>query len=227
VVVSEDTDVFVLCVSFSPQVPCPLCIKCGSKTRTQYFDVKKVAQMLGADKCKALPGLHAFTGCDTVSAFAGKGKLKGLGLISKSAQHREALTLLGSHWDITDDLHKKLESFACHHYCSTLVESVNDLRYDLFLAKKGKYNHGNSLHALRHFLATGIWQTTNVQFGRGAWKLHLKCQVLLAVDGAWKVRIWPLTRKKSYLLLRQSWNFCHVTAKTNVFRTVVLVSRMV
>ena len=103
----------------------------------QYIDVKKVAQMLGADKCKALPGLHAFTGCDTVSAFAGRGKLKGLGLISKSAQHREALTLLGSHWDITDDLHKKLESFTCQLYCCTLVESVNDLRYDLFLAKKG------------------------------------------------------------------------------------------
>ena len=63
VVVSEDTDVFVLCVSFSSQVPCPLYVKCGSKTRTQYFDVKKVAQMLGADKCKALLGLHAFTGC--------------------------------------------------------------------------------------------------------------------------------------------------------------------
>jgi len=136
--VSEDTDVFVLYVSFSSQVPCPLYVKCGSKTRTRYFNVKKMAQMLGADKCKALPGLHAFTGCDTVSAFACKGKLKGLGLISKSAQHREALTLLGSHWDITDDLHKKLESFTCQLYCSTLVESVNDLRYDLFLAKKGE-----------------------------------------------------------------------------------------
>jgi len=65
--------------------------------------------MLAAHKCKALSGLHALTGCDTVSAFAGKGKLKGLGLISKGAQHREALALLGSHWDITDDLHKKLE----------------------------------------------------------------------------------------------------------------------
>jgi len=108
VVVSEDTDVFVLCVSFSSQVPCSLYVKCGSKTRTQYFDVTKAIQMLGADKCKALPGLHAYTGCDTVSAFAGKGKLKGLGLITKSAQHREALTLLGSHWNIPNDLHKKL-----------------------------------------------------------------------------------------------------------------------
>ena len=91
--------------------------------------------MLAGDKCKALPGLYAFTGCDTVSVFAGKGKLKGLGLISKSAQHQETLALLGSYWDITDDLHKKrvIESFTCLFYCSTLVESVNDLQYDLFL----------------------------------------------------------------------------------------------
>jgi len=61
-VVSEDTDVFVLCVGYLSQVPCPLYIKCGSKTRTHYFHVKKVAQMLGADKCKALLELHAFTG---------------------------------------------------------------------------------------------------------------------------------------------------------------------
>jgi len=67
---------------------------------------------------------------DTVRVFASKGKLKGLGLISKSAQHRKALTLLGSHWNITDNLHNKIESFTCQLYCSTLVESVNDLRYD-------------------------------------------------------------------------------------------------
>jgi len=120
VVVSEDTDVFVLCVSFSSQVPCPLYVKCGSKTRTQYFDVKKVAQMLEADKCKALPGLHAFTGCDTVSAFAGKGKPKGLGLISKSAQHREALTLRGSVMSCMRVCRKQALSRVKYYYCATI-----------------------------------------------------------------------------------------------------------
>ena len=31
--------------------------------------------MLGDAKCKALLGVHAFSGCDTVSAFGGRGKL--------------------------------------------------------------------------------------------------------------------------------------------------------
>ena len=97
VIVSEDTDIFILCISFASHVPCPMYAKCGSKTRTQYFDVQKLVQMLGAEQCCALPGLHAFTGYDTVSAFAGRGKLKGLRLMSKSAQRRETLALLGSH----------------------------------------------------------------------------------------------------------------------------------
>ena len=63
------------------------------------------------------------------------------------------------------------------------------------------------------------------------WKRSLKASpqvpVLLAVYGAWKVMISPLTGEKGYLLLRQSWNFCHVIAKRNVFRTVVLVSRII
>ena len=67
-VVSEDPDAFVPCVSYSSQVLCPLYVKYGSKTRTQYFDVKKVAQVVGADKCKALLGLHASQG---VTLFIG------------------------------------------------------------------------------------------------------------------------------------------------------------
>ena len=88
-IVSEDTNVFIVSV-LHPRclVPCMLNV-----VQRQYFDVQKLVHMLGAEQCCALPGLHAFTGCDTVSAFASRGKLKGLRLMSKSAQ----LTLLGSH----------------------------------------------------------------------------------------------------------------------------------
>ena len=45
-----------------------LCMSSVVPTRTQYFDVKKVAQVVGADKCKALLGLHASQG---VTLFIG------------------------------------------------------------------------------------------------------------------------------------------------------------
>ena len=33
-----------------------------------------MARCLGPDRCRALPVFHAFTGCDTVSSFGGRGK---------------------------------------------------------------------------------------------------------------------------------------------------------
>ena len=33
-----------------------------------------IGQSVGEDVCKALPGMHALTGCDSTIAFVGKGK---------------------------------------------------------------------------------------------------------------------------------------------------------
>ncbi len=44
-----------------------------SLTRT-----RTIADSVGIDVCRSLIGMHACTGCDTVSAFAGKGKARAL-----------------------------------------------------------------------------------------------------------------------------------------------------
>ena len=134
VVVSEDTDVFVLCIAFADNVTCPLYVKCGSKTRVQYVDVGKVTEMLGAAKCNALLGVHAFSGCDTVSAFTGRGKLSCLRLLG--TDHIETLTQLGMNWTLSDELFASLESLTCRIYSArSNTDSINDLR---FCAKKGE-----------------------------------------------------------------------------------------
>ena len=71
---SEDTDVFVLSLACSSMIPEPLFQKKRTPTRTHLIDVKQNAESLGSDVCEALVGMHAYTGCDSVSAFAGKGK---------------------------------------------------------------------------------------------------------------------------------------------------------
>jgi len=98
VFVSEDTDVFVLCIAFADNVTCPLYVKCGSKTRVQCVDVGKVIEMLGAAKCKALLGVHALSGCDMVSAFVGRGKLSCLCLMG--TDHMDTLTQLCMNWTL-------------------------------------------------------------------------------------------------------------------------------
>lgn len=167
VIVSDDTDVFVLCIAFSSRIYCPIYIKSGTKARTTYTDIQNMAKMLGNEKCEALLGLHAFTGCDTVSSFAGKGKISALNLLHKHPQHIETLRTLGSSWEISDELLIRLESFTCQMYSSsTTTKKVNELRFNLFCARKGEIESWQlppclsslSLHCQRANYQCRIWR---------------------------------------------------------------------
>ena len=59
---------------------------------------------------------HVFTGCDTVSAFAGKGKVTPLKLASKNEKYISAFTSLGSQLEVSNELVKILEEFTCELY---------------------------------------------------------------------------------------------------------------
>ena len=74
VVTADDTDVMLLCVALSPDISCPLFQKCGTKNRVRYIGINKFRHGLGDGVFNYLIGMHAYTGCDTVSAFAGRGK---------------------------------------------------------------------------------------------------------------------------------------------------------
>ena len=45
------------------------------------MDITSAAKELGENLCRSLPALHAFTGCDKVSACANKGKITPLKLV--------------------------------------------------------------------------------------------------------------------------------------------------
>ena len=69
-----ETDVVVLAVSFIKQLPIQeLWISFCTGRSFKYIRAYVICNGLGNDKAKALPGFHCFTGCDTVSAFHGKG----------------------------------------------------------------------------------------------------------------------------------------------------------
>ena len=78
VICSEDTDVLIMSLAFHDRIQASLFQKCGTKTWRKVIDIRKVAATVGIGVCKALIGMHAFTGCDIVSAFAGNGKAKAL-----------------------------------------------------------------------------------------------------------------------------------------------------
>ena len=140
IVNSEDTDVFILLLGFSSSINTKLYVRCGTKTRTRLIDIGKVVHSIGREVCEALMGMHSFTGCDTVSAFAGKGKISALKILKSNNNVRRAFTELGQSWVVSDDLFTVLEKFTCSMYMSVgnITGRVNDARYKLFRAKNGE-----------------------------------------------------------------------------------------
>ena len=96
VICSEDTDVFIMCLAFHGKIGAPLFQKCGTKTRTRVVDIRKVAATVGIDVCRALVGMHAYTGCDTTSAFAGKGRASALKLLTNNRGNQIHILRIGS-----------------------------------------------------------------------------------------------------------------------------------
>ena len=61
--------------------------------------------------CKAIVGVHSFTGCDSASTLAGRGKLNALKLMIGDAELQETFGGLGKEWIVpshTRDIHLPL-----------------------------------------------------------------------------------------------------------------------
>jgi len=93
---------------------------------------------LGDRLTQALIGYHAFTGCDSVSAFSGREKVAPLKLLRKNEELMEAFIELGQSWTASESLISKLEEFTCRMYAaSSKTDKVNTLHHELFLLKQG------------------------------------------------------------------------------------------
>ena len=200
IVDSADTDVFILCLAFSNQIGIPLYQKCGNSRRVSLVD-RAIWSAIGADTCKALVGLHAFTGCDTVSAFAGKGKLRALQIL-KSPHVKSTFTQLGEQWSVTPELFAALEEFVCQLYATNSgTNHVDELRYNLFCSKKGETESHQlppcqdclQKHCLRANYQAAIWRSlqnnpgTPTPVGHG-WRMEKEDdQPMLVID--WMDRV--------------------------------------
>lgn len=70
-----DTDVVVLAISAAQSLDVSeLWVAFGVGKNFRFIAAHHIARALGPEKCIALPMFHAFTGCDTVSFFGGRGK---------------------------------------------------------------------------------------------------------------------------------------------------------
>lgn len=70
--------------------------KCGLTTRAKFEDISGISE----DVCRVLPGLHAFTGCDAVSALAKRGKMGPLKMVMQSKESCATFQEPGEEWQV-------------------------------------------------------------------------------------------------------------------------------
>lgn len=131
VVRSPDTDVFLLLLSFVDKYNNrPIIFDTGSGNNRRQVNISKLFNNLSKQLCDAILGLHAFTGCDSTSCFAGKGKLKALKLLKENTNFQNTFSRLGKSSDVCQMDQKSIETFVCKLYGKTSHTSVNKVRYD-------------------------------------------------------------------------------------------------
>ena len=139
VVISEDDDVFVILLSLHSQIPTRILLRKGKKNAV----ISRLGTILGQDVCQKHAGVHAFTGCDSVSAFGGQGKIKALNLINKSHEYRQLFIAFGQEWHVNEHGFQIVQAFTYEMYCAhTNTKLVNELRYEMFCAKNGDISSG-------------------------------------------------------------------------------------
>jgi hypothetical protein len=138
-----DTDVLVLAVATFFQLPfqrqLEFWVAFGTGKHLRFIAVHELASSLGPENSKALPVFHAFTGCDTVSCFAGRGKKTAMEAWKAYPDVTSAFMMLASPpCHITEEYMKVLERYVILLYDRTSDKfQVNDARKQLF-SQKGK-----------------------------------------------------------------------------------------
>ena len=132
-----DTDVVVLAVASAQRLNITeLWIAFDAGKNCRYLPAHEMADALGPDRCVALPMFHAFTGCDTVSCFGGRGKRTAWNMWNAYDEVTPAFCALAAIPETVEHWLGPLERFVVLLYDRTnSQEFVNGARKQLFTQK--------------------------------------------------------------------------------------------
>ena len=112
----------------------------GTKDKRRYIPIHSLWDVLGAKICRALPGYHAITGCDSVSSLSRFGKKSTFDMLCSSVTHQGSLSQLGARVNIVSTTKTGCEKFMCCLYTKdTKLGSMDEARYRIF-CQKGQKN---------------------------------------------------------------------------------------
>ena len=136
VIHADDTDVIVLMLTHSDLLG-TVYMRTGRGSKARIIPLAPIKEKLlkqlspgitAHDFLKSLCGLHALTGCDSVSSLCGKGKAKAFKLAMKKQKFVKALADLGSSWELSNETLELVEDFICELY-GKRCQDIDFLRF--------------------------------------------------------------------------------------------------
>ena len=134
---SQDTDVMVLAISSVPAMGTVFFLT-GTGCRRRCIHLNSIYDAIGPNRVAALPGFHAFTGCETTGKFNGKGKTTCWNVFQEASEESlQSFSMLGDLSQSVDELLPGLETFVCRLYDKrSNVCDIGKLRWELFRKKQ-------------------------------------------------------------------------------------------
>ena len=171
-----DTDIVVILVGvfcdlakINPELD--LWVAFGTGKNYTHYTINAICSQLGESKSRSLPVFHALSGCDTTSAFKGKGKKSFWQVWNSYEDVTHTFVHFATHpfehLDINSEVFKQIERLVVIVYDKTHNEKkVNHARMELFSNKNQAVDKipptQNSLlqHSKRALYQAGIWTTS-------------------------------------------------------------------
>ena len=150
VVRSPDSDIFFILLSYVHELSgVTIFFETGNKNKRKLINITSLGLNYSEQYCKALLGLHAFTGCDSTSAFKSKGKVRPIQLMLKDKLIINACSALGDSWILSNNILEGLERLTCRMYGMTKINTVNECRYTKLMSICT--DDLNAIHAKKKF----------------------------------------------------------------------------
>lgn len=137
---SPDTDVFILALRRAHVLAPSTSFITGTGSIKRSISLNAIYKCLGSAITNALPGFHAFSGCDQTGRFAGKGKLLfWKALMNANEETLETFNNLGVTETLSEETVQVLEKFVCKAYAPNMnVENLRQLRWKLFSKRQAE-----------------------------------------------------------------------------------------
>jgi len=143
----------------------------GTGKNFRMDSINAICTYLGEERAQALPMFHALTGCDTTSAFRGKGKKSAWQAWQAYEEVTGTFGFLATrpfeHLDSDSEHFQRIERLIVVLYSKTChLTSVNGAREELFCRKNRKMNmipptqDALQQHVKRAVYQAGIWTTS-------------------------------------------------------------------